>query len=235
MPGTNNFLEFNPTGANQENDGTYAADAQRLGGATSPSLFAATLANKAFFQWSRMVVAVAQMMANKGYNMSDAVLNNLINSLSNIVTNADVPTILNNTVLTGDPHCPTPPVGDNDLSVVNSAFVKAVFGTGFAISLGNTGYIKLPDQLGGIIIQWIHGPADSAGGEHAVTLSFPLTFPVACYHLQATMMVPTATTQEADALYQVISFTNSSVTLFLQEFSNGRAATVSPFVLAIGH
>lgn len=235
MAGSNNFLEWNPTGANQENDATYAADAQRLAGATSPSLFAAALANKLFFSHGRMITALAQMMANKNYNMSDANLANLISALANIITNADLPTVLNNTVLTGDPHAPTPPVGDNDNSVATTAFVKAVFGTGFAVSLGNTGYIKLPDALGGIIIQWIHGPVDAASNEHTVTLAFPLAFPTACYHLQAAMMVPTAQSQEADAMYQIISFSTTQVVLYLQEFSNGRAAPVSPFVLAIGH
>lgn len=89
MAGTNNFLVWNPTAANQETDTAYAADTQRSGGAASGSIFPSPTANKLFYQCSSMITALAQMMANKNYNMSDANQANLIAALTNIVTKAD--------------------------------------------------------------------------------------------------------------------------------------------------
>jgi len=90
MPGTNNFLQWNPTAANQENDTAYAADSARSGGAGTGSIFQSQTANKLFFQLSTTVVALAGMMAAKNYNMSDANITNLQTALTNILTNADV-------------------------------------------------------------------------------------------------------------------------------------------------
>lgn len=90
MAGTNNFQQWNPTAANQESDATYTGDALRSGGATSGAIFPSPTANKLFFQLAQMTCGLAGMMANKGYNVSDANLANLIAALTNIVTNADV-------------------------------------------------------------------------------------------------------------------------------------------------
>jgi hypothetical protein len=86
-----NFLVFNPNLANAEDDAQYTADAQRSGGATTNSIFASVLANKAFYQWSTFVTAFANMLAAKGYSTSDSNLGALATVLSNILTNADMP------------------------------------------------------------------------------------------------------------------------------------------------
>jgi hypothetical protein len=91
MAGSNNFQQWNPGAANQEDDPTYTSDPLRSGGATSGAIFPSTTANKLFFQLSQMVNALAQMMANKTYNISDANLSNLTTALTNILTNHDVP------------------------------------------------------------------------------------------------------------------------------------------------
>lgn len=90
MAGTNNFLQWNPTEANQENDAAYASDSARSGGAGTGSIFTSQTANKLFFQTSTMVAALAAMMAVKNYNMQDSNLGNLQTALSNLLTNADV-------------------------------------------------------------------------------------------------------------------------------------------------
>jgi len=88
---SNNFLQWNPGQVNQESDSAYAADSTRSGGAATSSIFASILANKAFYQWSTFVYCFTQMMANKGFAMSDAVPATLIAQLANVITTADQP------------------------------------------------------------------------------------------------------------------------------------------------
>lgn len=89
MSGTNNFLQFNPPATNQENDASYAADSLRSGGIPTNAIFPSPLANKLFYQLSIFVAAFAQMMADKGYNLSDSDFNTLKAILANVLTNAD--------------------------------------------------------------------------------------------------------------------------------------------------
>jgi hypothetical protein len=91
-----NFLQFNPGQANQETDAEYAADSQRINGAIDGQSFEDKLANKFFNQMSSMIAALAQMMSNKGYTMSDSNYATLISELGNIVTFAD----LGNSIIT---------------------------------------------------------------------------------------------------------------------------------------
>lgn len=84
------LLQWNPTQANQENDAAYAADSQRSGGATDPSLFASLLANKAFNQWSNYLFALFTAFANKGFATDDANITTLIAQCANFLTTADV-------------------------------------------------------------------------------------------------------------------------------------------------
>ena len=85
----NNFLQWNPSKVNQEDDTEYAVDGQRLGGAGSEELFPSETANKLFYQVATMVAGIGQMMSNKGYTMSDANFANLVTALANILTKAD--------------------------------------------------------------------------------------------------------------------------------------------------
>lgn len=87
---TTNLLQWNPTAANQETDAEYAADSQRSGGATDPSLFDATLANKMFYQLSTYLTALFTAFANKGFGTSDASLLALVSQCANFLTTADV-------------------------------------------------------------------------------------------------------------------------------------------------
>lgn len=84
---SNNFLQWNAGKVNQDTDGEYVLETQRVGGAVS-GLFPSKLANKLFYQCSIMVAAMGEMMKGKGFEMSDAVFADLITSLSHILTDA---------------------------------------------------------------------------------------------------------------------------------------------------
>jgi hypothetical protein len=54
---------------------------------------------------------------------------------------------------------------------------------GFAASLATNGYISFPTWLGGLIIQWGY---NSNIVDVEKSISFPITFPTACYNVQCT-------------------------------------------------
>ena len=87
---TSNFLQFNPTLANQETDAEYLVDSTRTGGAGVDAIWPSTSANKTLYQASTAITALMQMMANKGFTVSDAALATLTTQLSNILTTADI-------------------------------------------------------------------------------------------------------------------------------------------------
>lgn len=87
MAAPTNFITWNPNQVNQQSDVEYLGAPQREGGAVS-GLFAARLANKLFYQCSVMVAALAQAMVNKGYEMQDVVIGDLVTSFSHILTDA---------------------------------------------------------------------------------------------------------------------------------------------------
>lgn len=89
MAGSTNFLQWNPAQNNQSSDPAYSADTVRSGGAAIDGIFPSSTANKLFYQLSTMVAALGQMLANKGYAVSDSDFNNLVAVLANIETAAD--------------------------------------------------------------------------------------------------------------------------------------------------
>lgn len=234
MPGSTNIQQWNPGKINQENDAAYTADPQRTGGAIS-GVFGSQLANKLFYQVSTVNAALAKMMANKGYTISDADFTNLVGALNNILTFVDVPTIFNNAALTGNPTAPTPPDGDNDTSIATTAFINRLLGafSGFEfVHVGTTGHIKFPAIFGGFIIQWFAGSPDTTSGETSATKFFPLPFPVECLNVQLTMQQSNG--PAADCWYQLISFSPTSVTIFKQGTGAALPTTVA-YILAVGH
>jgi len=70
--GTTNILQWNPGALNQEDDAAYLADSMRAAGASNPSVFEPSLANKAFFQWSAVAYALCTAFANNGLTMLDS-------------------------------------------------------------------------------------------------------------------------------------------------------------------
>jgi hypothetical protein len=89
MAGTSNFLQHNPTAANQEDDATYAADSTRTGGIGVDQIMPSVWMNKIWYQASTFIAAFAGALANKGYNLSDANLSTLEAVLANVLTTAD--------------------------------------------------------------------------------------------------------------------------------------------------
>ncbi len=89
MPGSTNFQQWNPAAANQENDAAYTSDTLRSGGAPTAAILPAATFNKFAYQQSVFIAAFAQMMANKGYALSDANYANLVTVLANVKTAAE--------------------------------------------------------------------------------------------------------------------------------------------------
>lgn len=94
MAGSSNFVQINPTAANQQTDLVFDGYSLTTGGIGVDATLPSAWLNKAYYQSSTFVAAFAQMMANKGYVVSDADLPTLEAVLANVVTNADTKTPL---------------------------------------------------------------------------------------------------------------------------------------------
>lgn len=91
-----NFLQHNPTEANQDSDAQYLVDNTRTAGLGVDQIVPSIWMNKILYQVSTFVAAFAQTLSNKGYNCSDADINALEAVLANVITNADTkPGIIN--------------------------------------------------------------------------------------------------------------------------------------------
>lgn len=155
MAGSTNIQQFNPTAANQENDTTYTGDSQRVNGVATDAIIPSASINKSRYQVSTVAAALALALSNKGYVISDgspgavplsggqsAAVTNLAAVLANILTNADVPTIFNNSALTGIPTAPTAAFGTNTNQLATMAALLAyglrLSGPGLRLEMGST-------------------------------------------------------------------------------------------------
>jgi hypothetical protein len=133
VSGSSNFLQFNPTQANQETDAQYLVDPLRTGGYSLDAIVPGVLLNKATFQASTWITAMAQMMATKGFTVSDANLSTLTSVLASIITTVDLApyALLAGPVFSGSPTVPAPSggAGDNSLHIANTAWVQSFFAT----------------------------------------------------------------------------------------------------------
>lgn len=174
MPGSSNFLQWDPSQSNMETDVQYAADSQRAGGAVNPSTFDATLANKLFYQCTTMIYALSQMLVNAGATVSDSSAATLVSTLQTYLA------LLNSPAFTGTPTAPTPSPGDNSTKLATTAFLHAAiaaFLTG-AGSLGDPGYIELAiPSVGTIIFQWGGATTTTGAGD---VVAYSVAFPNAC-------------------------------------------------------
>lgn len=81
MPAETNFLQFNPGAVNQETDAEYSGDDLRSGGIPVDAILPSPLLNKAWFQPSTMVAALAEAMVAAGLSPMDSNLATLIATL----------------------------------------------------------------------------------------------------------------------------------------------------------
>ena len=158
---TTNVLVWNPALANAESDAAYSADTMRQNGATAGTPFGSPLANKAFYQWSTVLAALATMMVNKGYTILDTNFSDLVTALSNIRTSADFPSSLITVPYSGSLTFST---------AVSSGFEVTLTGD---VSASTITGLTAGQQLTFVLIQ------DSTGG-HAFTWPSPISSPAIC-------------------------------------------------------
>jgi hypothetical protein len=132
---------------------------------------------------------------------------------------------------TGTPTAPTAAPGTNTTQLATTAFAKAEITaavSGANVSLSANGYQKLPS---GLIIQWGKGAAMTT--EASETVTFPIAFPNTCLSVQCTTDIPSSSIN-GDAMFQIVSFTSSSIVVFKQGFGNA-GTPQSPYFFAIGY
>lgn len=117
----------------------------------------------------------------------------------------------------------------NALANDTDAVTPLKLGSGFAVSKTSNGYIKLPDWLGGLVIQW--GVVTSLAAEATTTVTFPLTFPVAIRGGLASINRATAITGGVSNAY--FSPLSTSQATIVNDGSSG--ATAEIFWVAIGN
>jgi hypothetical protein len=147
--GSSNFLQFNPSAANQQTDAQYLTDATRVGGAGVDAEWPSPSANKTLYQGSTGVTALMQMMANKGFAVSDADIAVLTGVLANILTTADIQGAL------------------QSVAYSPSLALNAAAYSGFQISLTGNTTLTISGQTVGQIIVLLF--VQDATGGHTVT------------------------------------------------------------------
>jgi hypothetical protein len=246
MAGTTNFQQFNPPASNQETDAQYTADSQRSGGLTSGAIFPSNLGNKVLYQITTFIAALSQSLAAKGYSPVDGAASpstavaNLQSVLANLVTQVDLApyALLNSPTFTGNPQAPTQAVADSDNSLATTAFVHALIASNFSAALTGNGYIRLPDFLGGLLVQWKTSVAVFSGRQNAVE-SWPIAFPSACFVVLTTPVftstVNTGAWQGA-AVYVNPGTNLTAVNLYSDVRSDGHTdSSFRAFLVGIGH
>lgn len=99
--------------------------------------------------------------------------------LNGYVKNTGDETIAGVKTFSSSPIVPTPSDTDNSTKVSTTAWSKL----GFAISLTESGYIKFPNWLGGLTIQWGEVGNNNSLGSGFNTLVFPISFPNECFSI----------------------------------------------------
>lgn len=127
MPGSSNFIQHNPTEANQENDAAFAADSTTTGGIGVDQIMPSPWMNKRWYQDSTMIAALGAMLANKGYVVSDANLATLTSVLTGaFITNNDLKTPLVSVAYSPTPTFPASTANGFDIvlagNVTSSTF-----------------------------------------------------------------------------------------------------------------
>lgn len=162
---TTNFVQHNPTAANQEIDSVFDANSLTTGGIGVDAIMPSDWMNKRWYQDSTFVTAFAQMLAAKGYTTSDANVATLASVLANVLTNADQKP---NAVNVG--YSPTPTF---DAAQANG-FVFQLAGQVFSSALINVSIYQILtfeiQQLGSFPFAWpsnVHNALQPSPGTDA--------------------------------------------------------------------
>lgn len=89
MPGSTNFLQWNPDENNQEIDSEYLLETLRVNGAPAGALLPSPVGNKVFYQLSTFIAAFATMLTQKGYSPRDSNFADLVAVLTNVKCTSD--------------------------------------------------------------------------------------------------------------------------------------------------
>lgn len=119
---------------------------------------------------------------------------------------------------------------DTNILAASKNFTNSLFATGFGISLGYNGYIKLPTALGGLIVQWCQGAA--VGSDNTQNVFFPIAFPHVCLTVQTSTITSNTNIVKA---WGILSITNSYVGLQFMRRGDEGSFSETPMVLAIGY
>ncbi len=104
----------------------------------------------------------------------------------------------------------------------------AIFGGSQSQSLQGDGYIKLPESMGSLLVQWKKTVESTSSSDK---IAWPISFPNAVFNVQATrVLAPGTTTVDAGTI--VWSYDKDGLVVTAgREFNNGK----SVFVLGIGY
>ena len=88
MPGATNFVQPNPSAANQQNDATFASDPLTTGGIGTDAVLPSPWLNKIWFQSGTFVAAIAAVISGwaSGYTITDTSISALETQLTNFFT-----------------------------------------------------------------------------------------------------------------------------------------------------
>lgn len=127
----------------------------------------------------------------------------------------------------------TPPANDNSTKFATTAWLYAAMtfiatAAGFSISIGQSGYVKFPSWLGGLIIQW--GLSSTVASGSSILQNFPLAFPGNAFIVSATYENSGVATPTIGNPYQVGTITKTGFGMI-----NGGAGAAQYSYIALGN
>jgi len=175
-----------------------AAFATQVGGYPKGALL---LKSQGFGLWQSIVDANTTNPDTGGAGWSDVVLLSTVNSSTDpsYTNNTNNPASTNWVVgktqpatTINDPGFTSSGVTPASTGWVRGAMNSIFFYAGFAIQLGQNGYIRLPSFMGGLTIQWGIAPSSVVGNgaTNYAVFNFPIPYTTACYSVVSNFVTP---------------------------------------------